>query len=110
MDFNKETALCETILFLESEPVTLKGLASKAQLSEDVTEKCLENLKEKYTAENSGIELATPERQKTQGRQELSTGIPEPLMYRRSLENQSLQNAEKRFFRTGYDIGFPRSG
>ena len=57
MDFNKETALCETVLFLESEPVTLKGLASKAQLSEEVTEKCLENLKEKYNAEDSGIEL-----------------------------------------------------
>ena len=58
MDFNKETALVETILFLESEPLTAKMLANKAQLSEEVTEKCLEKLKEKYSAEDSGIELA----------------------------------------------------
>ena len=57
MDFNKETALVETILFLESEPLTAKVLSNKAQLSEEVTEKCLEKLKEKYMAEDSGIEL-----------------------------------------------------
>ena len=57
MDFNKETALVETILFLESEPLTAKVLANKAQLSEEVTEKCIEHLKEKYNAEDSGIEL-----------------------------------------------------
>ena len=38
MDFNKETALCEAVLFLESEPVTVKGLANKAQLADDVVE------------------------------------------------------------------------
>ena len=48
MDFNKETALCETVLFLESEPITAKVLANKAQLADDVVEKCLENLKEKF--------------------------------------------------------------
>ena len=58
MDFTKETALCETILFLESEPLTVKVLSNKAQLSEEVVEKCLESLKEKYAAENSGIELS----------------------------------------------------
>lgn len=58
MDLSKETALCETILFLESEPLTTKVLSNKAQLSEEVVEKCLENLKEKYSLENSGIELA----------------------------------------------------
>jgi len=58
MDFNKETALCETILFLESEPLTVKVLSNKAQLSEEVVEKCLESLKEKYASENSGIELS----------------------------------------------------
>ncbi len=57
MDFNKETALCETILFLESEPLTTKVLSNKAQLAEDVVEKCIENLKKKYEAEDSGIEL-----------------------------------------------------
>ncbi|MCR5284752.1 MAG: SMC-Scp complex subunit ScpB [Treponema sp.] len=58
MDFTKETALCETVLFLESEPLTVKVLSNKAQLSEEVVEKCLESLKEKYAAENSGIELS----------------------------------------------------
>jgi len=57
MDFSKETALCETILFLESEPLTVKVLSNKAQLSEEVVEKCIEKLKEKYNAEDSGIEL-----------------------------------------------------
>lgn len=57
MEFNKETALVETILFLESEPLTTKILSNKAQLSEEVIEKCIEKLQEKYAAENSGIEL-----------------------------------------------------
>lgn len=57
MNLNKETALCQTILFLESEPLTVKVLANKAQLSEEVVENCIENLKEKYSAEDSGIEL-----------------------------------------------------
>lgn len=58
MDLNKETALIETILFLESEPLSVKVLSNKAQLSEEIVEKCIECLKEKYSAENSGIELA----------------------------------------------------
>ena len=58
MEFNKETALVETILFLESEPLTVKGLSNRAQLSEEVIEKCLEILKGRYSAENSGIELS----------------------------------------------------
>ncbi len=57
INFDKETALCETILFLESEPLTEKVLANKAQLSEEVVIKCLDNLKEKYDAADSGIEL-----------------------------------------------------
>lgn len=57
MDFEKETALCETVLFLESEPLTVKMLSNKAQLSEEVVEKCIERLKEKYKAKDSGIEL-----------------------------------------------------
>lgn len=57
MDFSKETALVETVLFLESEPVTEKVIANKAQLSEEVVGKCIDRLKEKYMAEDSGIEL-----------------------------------------------------
>ncbi len=57
MEFNKETALLEAVLFLESEPLTVKALSIKAQLSEEVVEKCIENLKEKYSGENCGIEI-----------------------------------------------------
>ena len=53
MEFEKETALCETVLFLESEPLTVKMLSNKAQLSEEVVEKCIERLKEKYSAKDS---------------------------------------------------------
>ena len=55
MEFNKETALCEVILFLESEPLTVKVLSNKAQLSEEVVEKCIENLQNKYSAEDSEL-------------------------------------------------------
>lgn len=58
MELKKETALCETILFLESEPLTVKVLSNKAQLAEDIVEKCIENLQEKYNSEDSGIEIA----------------------------------------------------
>ena len=53
MDLNleKETALVETVLFLESEPVTVENIAAISQLAKDIVEKCLEALKEKYTAE-----------------------------------------------------------
>ena len=39
MDFAKEAAFVETVLFLESEPLTVKILSNKAQLSEEVIEK-----------------------------------------------------------------------
>lgn len=58
MKLSTETALVEAVLFLEHEPQTEKQIATSSQLSEEVVIKCLENLKEKYTAENSGIELA----------------------------------------------------
>ena len=58
MDFNKETALVETVLFLESEPITVKTISNKSQLSEEFVEKCLERLKEKYAGDDSGVELS----------------------------------------------------
>ena len=57
MEFNKESALVETVLFLESEPLSVKMISNKAQLSEEVVEKCIEKLKERYDSESSGIEL-----------------------------------------------------
>lgn len=58
MELEKETALVESVLFLESEPVTEKNISNIAQLSEDVVKVCIENLKEKYLQKTSGIELA----------------------------------------------------
>lgn len=57
MELEKETALIETILFLESEPVAEKSLASISELSEEVTRKCLANLREKLKEPSSGVEL-----------------------------------------------------
>ena len=39
LDLNKEAALLETVLFLESEPLTVKILSNKSQLSEEIVEK-----------------------------------------------------------------------
>ena len=57
MDFEKESALIEAILFLESEPVAEKTLAAVSLLSEEVVAKCIDVLKEKYNSEASGVEL-----------------------------------------------------
>lgn len=57
MELEKETALVETILFLESEPVNVKTISNISQLSEEVVNHCIENLKEKYTSDCTGIEL-----------------------------------------------------
>ena len=55
MEFEKESALIEAILFLESEPMTEKSLSVVALLSEEVVAKCIEVLKEKYKNDNSGV-------------------------------------------------------
>ncbi len=59
MDVNleKEAALVESVLFLESEPLTVDSIAAITQLSKDIVPDCIELLKEKYAAENSGVEL-----------------------------------------------------
>jgi segregation and condensation protein B len=57
MELEKECALIESILFLESEPATEKTLSKISELSEEVVSKCIEGLKEKYKSESSGIEL-----------------------------------------------------
>ena len=58
MELARETGFIESILFLESEPLNIRSLAAKAQLSDEVVEKCIENLTEKYKDEFSGIELS----------------------------------------------------
>ncbi|WP_242457138.1 SMC-Scp complex subunit ScpB [Treponema zioleckii] len=57
MNLDKEAGLVEAVLFLESEPVTVEVLSNISQLAVDVVEECLEMLKEKYSSENSGVEL-----------------------------------------------------
>lgn len=58
MNLEGETALLETVLFLESEPQSVEVLAKITQLSEDVVVECLERLKEKYLSPDSGIEVS----------------------------------------------------
>ena len=57
MELAKESALIETILFLESEPVTEAAMATVSGLTEEVVAKCIEVLKEKYKDESAGVEL-----------------------------------------------------
>lgn len=54
---DKETALVEAILFLESESQSIQNISRISELSEDVVQMALENLEEKYRSEDSGIEL-----------------------------------------------------
>jgi segregation and condensation protein B len=58
VNLEKESGLVETVLFLESEPLTPEQIASISQLAKDVVNQCLELLKEKYRSENSGIEIS----------------------------------------------------
>ncbi len=57
LSLEKESALVEAVLFLESEPVAEKSISAITELSEEVVKKCIEKLQEKYSAENSGVEL-----------------------------------------------------
>ena len=58
VNFEKEAAIVEAVLFLESEPLATEALAQAAQLSQNVVEECIVLLKEKYAREDSGVELA----------------------------------------------------
>ena len=58
MNLESETALLETVLFLESEPQNTENLSKITQFSVNVVEECLSRLKEKYSAPDSGIELS----------------------------------------------------
>ena len=57
VNLDKETALIEAILFLESEPQSEAVLVRNSELSKDVVDMALQQLKEKYSAADSGIEL-----------------------------------------------------
>lgn len=58
LNLDTETALVETVLFLESEPQTVENLAKITRLSQDVVEECIGRLKEKYSQQDSGIEIS----------------------------------------------------
>ena len=60
MDVNldKEVGFVESVLFLDSEPLSVESIVKITELSEDVVERCLEILKEKYAQESSGVELS----------------------------------------------------
>ncbi len=53
----KKTAFIEMVLFLESEPQSVASLSKITGFSEDDVEKAVELLKEKYSSENSGLDL-----------------------------------------------------
>ena len=55
---DKETALVEAVLFLESEPLNEEALANITQLSKEVVEMALEKLKERYSSDECGVELS----------------------------------------------------
>lgn len=57
-NIEKEAGLVETVLFLESEPLSVDVISRISRISSDIVEDCLEVLKEKYAADNSGIELS----------------------------------------------------
>ncbi len=58
VNLEREAALVETVLFLESEPVAVDSIVTITQLSKDVVNESIEVLKEKYSREDSGIELS----------------------------------------------------
>lgn len=58
LNLDTETALLETVLFLESEPQTVESLSKITKMASNIVEECIERLKEKYSNADSGIELS----------------------------------------------------
>lgn len=54
----KETALVEAILYLESDPIDGAAISRISGLSKEIVKEALKNLEERCAAENSGIELS----------------------------------------------------
>jgi len=57
MQLSRETAIIESILFLENEPVSLRTLARVSELAENVIEEVLVLLKEEYGKDSHGMEI-----------------------------------------------------
>jgi len=58
VELSKETALIETILYLEGEPLDEAALGRISGLSHDVVKQTLENLAGRYAADDCGLELS----------------------------------------------------
>ena len=54
----KETALVEAILYLESDPIDEGAISRISGLSKDIVNAAIENLSVRYGAENSGLEIS----------------------------------------------------
>jgi segregation and condensation protein B len=54
----KETALVEAVLYLESEPIDEGAISRISGLAKDVVKNALDNLAERYGAADSGVELS----------------------------------------------------
>ena len=57
-DLLKETALIETILYMETSPVDEAALSRISGLSKEIVKEALEKLGERYAQEDSGLELS----------------------------------------------------
>ncbi len=53
----RETALVETILFLETEPVDVAAISRISGLGKEVVERALENLEAEYESDAHGVEV-----------------------------------------------------
>lgn len=57
MEYKKSQAIIEAMLFANGKEVNIKNLMSALEMNEDEVKGILELLRQKYSAENSGIEL-----------------------------------------------------
>jgi len=55
----KETALVEAVLYLESEPIDESAISRICGISKDAVRAALENIAERYTASDCGLELSS---------------------------------------------------
>lgn len=58
MKLEKETALVEAVLFLESEPIEIGAIAKILSISEEAVKQALENLEELYQGHHHGLSLS----------------------------------------------------
>jgi len=58
VNLEKETALVEAVLYLESDPIDEVAISRISGLSKEIVKCALENLSERYSALESGIEMS----------------------------------------------------